>query len=51
MITVPLPFSVFRALTCSALLAAAAFAQAPAIDIPAPSPASTLKQRVGLTDI
>lgn len=51
MITVPLPFSVFRALTCSALFAAAAFAQAPAIDIPAPSPASTLKQRVGLTDI
>lgn len=33
------------------LLSSAAFAQAPALDIPAPSPAATLKQRVGLTDI
>lgn len=45
------PLFVSRALLCSALFAAAALAQAPAIDIPAPSPASTLKQRVGLTDI
>ncbi len=45
------PLFVSRALLCSALLTAAALAQAPAIDIPAPSPASTLKQRVGLTDI
>jgi Protein of unknown function (DUF2911) len=29
----------------------ALFAQAPKIDFPAPSPASTLKQRIGLTDI
>ncbi|MBL9200887.1 MAG: DUF2911 domain-containing protein [Opitutaceae bacterium] len=45
------PLSHCRALACGAFLAAAAFAQAPAVDIPAPSPASTLKQRVGLTDI
>jgi hypothetical protein len=54
--TFPLPVvSVSRALAFAvgALLAAAAtaFAQAPALDIPAPSPAGTLKQRVGLTDI
>ena len=38
----------------SLLLAAGAFAQAPAapkVDFPAPSPAATVKQRVGLTDI
>lgn len=46
-----LRFSLSRALACSALLAAGALAQAPAVDIPAPSPAATLKQRVGLTDI
>ncbi len=32
------------------LLAASALAQAPKIEFPAPSPACTLKQRVGLTD-
>ncbi|MCO5050711.1 MAG: DUF2911 domain-containing protein [Verrucomicrobiae bacterium] len=31
--------------------APASFAQAPKVDFPAPSPTSTLKQRVGLTDI
>ncbi len=45
-----------RALCCfllGSLLAAGASAQTPApkIDFPAPSPAATLKQRVGLTDI
>lgn len=43
--------SVSRAFLLGAFLTSAALAQAPAIDIPAPSPASTLKQRVGLTDI
>ena len=43
--------SVCRAFVLGAFLTSAALAQAPAIDIPAPSPASTLKQRVGLTDI
>ena len=43
--------SVCRAFVLGALITSAALAQAPAIDIPAPSPASTLKQRVGLTDI
>jgi hypothetical protein len=33
------------------LYAAGAFAQAPRVEFPAPSPACTLKQRVGLTDI
>ena len=33
------------------VLAAGLFAQAPKLDIPEPSPAATLKQRVGLTDI
>ncbi len=33
------------------LLASATFAQSPNVEFPAPSPASTLKQRVGLTDI
>ena len=47
-----LPLSpVCRAFVLGAFLTSAALAQAPAIDIPAPSPASTLKQRVGLTDI
>jgi hypothetical protein len=39
-------------LVLSALaLAASLSAQAPKVDVPAPSPASTLKQRVGFTDI
>lgn len=39
-------------LTASALLAAASlYAQAPKIEFPAASPAATLKQRVGVTDI
>ncbi|HSH15814.1 MAG TPA: DUF2911 domain-containing protein [Verrucomicrobiae bacterium] len=33
------------------LLAPAAIAQTPNVEFPAPSPASTLKQRVGLTDV
>ena len=33
------------------LLASGTFAQTPKVEFPAPSPASTLKQRVGLTDI
>lgn len=36
---------------CGLVCATGAFAQAPAVQFPAPSPASTLKQRVGLTDI
>jgi hypothetical protein len=32
-------------------VASAAFAQSPGVEFPAPSPACTLKQRVGLTDI
>ena len=43
--------SVCRAFVLGAFLTSAALAQAPAIDIPAPSPTATLKQRVGLTDI
>lgn len=35
----------------AATLATQLWAQAPALNIPAPSPAATLKQRVGLTDI
>jgi hypothetical protein len=35
----------------AALFASGLFAQAPQLDIPAPSPTATLKQRVGLTDI
>ncbi len=43
--------SVCRAFVLGAFLTSAVLAQAPAIDIPAPSPTATLKQRVGLTDI
>lgn len=38
-------------LGCGLASAAGAFAQAPAVQFPAPSPGCTLKQRVGLTDI
>jgi hypothetical protein len=38
-------------LACSLAAAPVAVAQAPKVEFPAPSPASTLKQRVGLTDI
>jgi len=52
----PTPMNVTRPLCCLLLgsfLAAGAPAQTPApkIDFPAPSPAASLKQRVGLTDI
>ncbi len=42
-----------RSLVLASFLTASALAQAPApkIDFPAPSPAATIKQRVGLTDI
>ncbi|MEO6246294.1 MAG: DUF2911 domain-containing protein, partial [Opitutaceae bacterium] len=42
-----------RVLSLGALFSSAAFAQVPAVklDLPAPSPAATLKQRVGVTDI
>ena len=36
---------------CGLLFAANAFAETPKVEFPAPSPACTLKQRVGLTDI
>jgi len=35
----------------AAIFATSLFAQAPQLDLPAPSPTATLKQRVGLTDI
>jgi hypothetical protein len=45
----------FKAITLSQVLAAifasGALAQAPKVEFPAPSPATTLKQRVGVTDI
>ena len=41
-------FSVF---TCGLMLASSLPAQTPKVEFPAPSPACTLKQRVGLTDI
>src|ERR1700761_9611148 len=41
-------FSVFA---CSLLAASSLLAQTPKVDFPAASPACTLKQRVGLTDI
>jgi hypothetical protein len=41
-------FSVFA---CGLMLASSLTAQTPNVDFPAPSPACTLKQRVGLTDI
>jgi hypothetical protein len=41
----------FSAIACGLLLAASALAQTPKVDFPAASPACTLKQRVGLTDI
>ncbi len=46
-------FSRSRVLVVSAIISAGAFAQAPAakLDLPAPSPTATLKQRVGVTDI
>ena len=48
------PTTCLRCLLVGSLLATSAFAQssaAPKIDFPAPSPAATLKQRVGLTDV
>jgi hypothetical protein len=44
----PLFFSVFA---CGLMLASSLPAQTPNVEFPAPSPACTLKQRVGLTDI
>jgi len=44
----PRLFSVFA---CGLMLAASLPAQTPKVDFPAPSPACTLKQRVGVTDI
>jgi hypothetical protein len=45
----------FKAITFSlaliAIFASGALAQAPKVEFPAPSPATTLKQRVGVTDI
>ena len=41
----------FFGMACGFLLAATAMAQAPKVDFPAASPACTIKQRVGLTDI
>lgn len=41
----------FSAVTCGLLLALSIGAQVPKVDFPAASPACTLKQRVGLTDI
>jgi len=46
--TIPRFFSVFA---CGLMLASSLPAQTPRVDFPAPSPACTLKQRVGLTDI
>jgi hypothetical protein len=45
--------SITRALVLGALISAGALAQdpAPKLDLPAPSPTATLKQRVGVTDI
>ncbi len=52
-ILIPSHCRFLAALTLGGGLAASAFAQtaAPAIAFPAPSPAATIKQRVGLTDI
>ena len=48
----PTPFRPgFLLLIAAACFAPGVFAQAPKLNIPAPSPAATLKQRVGLTDI
>ena len=44
-------FCTTSALVCGVLLAPSLLAQAPKIDFPAASPACTLKQRIGLTDI
>src|ERR1700733_125467 len=41
----------FLSAGCAIMLASAALAQATKIEFPAASPACTLKQRVGLTDI
>ena len=41
----------FSAFACGLLLASSLPAQTPKVDFPAPSPACTLKQRIGLTDI
>jgi hypothetical protein len=48
--TIKLP-RLILALVAGGFLAASAPAQTPAIDFPSPSPACTLKQRVGVTDI
>src|ERR1700722_1393797 len=42
--------SLFSAIGCTLILASSAFA-APKVEFPAPSPACTVKQRVGLTDV
>ncbi|MGH7950594.1 MAG: DUF2911 domain-containing protein [Limisphaerales bacterium] len=41
----------FSALACGLFFAVEAFSQTPKVDFPAASPACTIKQRVGLTDI
>src|SRR5688572_16835362 len=49
-----LPNRLFRILILGALIAAPVLAQdqtGPRINVPAPSPASTVKQRVGFTDV
>ena len=47
------PKTILSILTVALALALAngSFAQAPKLEFPAPSPACTIKQRVGLTDI
>jgi hypothetical protein len=45
------PFLSLFAFTLALSLANGSFAQAPKLEFPAPSPACTIKQRVGLTDI
>jgi hypothetical protein len=44
-------FRFFSVFACGLMLASSLPAQTPKVDFPAPSPACTLKQRVGLTDI
>ena len=48
---IPRPLRSALLFVAGSVLATGLFAQAPKIDFPAPSPAGTLKQRVGLTDI
>ena len=41
----------FSAFACALMFASTVLAQAPKVEFPSPSPACTIKQRVGLTDI